>query len=121
MSELDAVVAEYEYRGRPQAEYLPGPFDTPNFVRQRPSRLKNTLVICGLLAIILTCLVIIAMLFLKQQSIDNSPGQQPWKEFPVYVALTGIPDIACAIAGYLLFRWITRLTEVGEWERRPLV
>jgi hypothetical protein len=111
MSELDTVVAEY----------LPGPFDTPNFVRQRPSRLKNTLVICGLLAIIMTCLVVIAMLFLKQQSIDNAPGQQPWKEFPVYVALTGIPDIACAIAGYLLFRWVTRLTEVGEWERRPLV
>ena len=121
MSELEPVVAEYEHPGGPQPEYLPGPFDTSNFVRVRPSRLKNTLVVAGLIAFILACFVIIALLFLKQQSIDNSPGEQPWREFPVYVALTGIPDIACAVAGYLLFRWVTRLTEVGEWEQRPLV
>jgi len=119
MSELEPVVADYDHD--PRAEYLPGPFDTPNFVRVRPSRVKNALVITGLIAFILICFVIITMLFLKQQSVDASPSQQPWKEFPVYVALTGIPDIACAVAGYLLFRWITRLTEVGEWEQHPLV
>jgi hypothetical protein len=93
-----------------------GPPARPEDWDERASVATVNLLVIGALAVIaLACPVAVTVLLHKQEAVDRAgsyysgPYSHVSNEFPVYGALSIIPSLVCALAVYLIFRWVTRL------------